>query len=160
MRIGHGFDAHRLVEGRKLMLGGVDVPYARGLEGHSDGDVLVHAVIDALLGAAGLGDIGGMFPSGDARWSGADSVDLLVKARERVEGQRMTTANVDATVVCQTPKLAPFIEEMRRRLAAALGVDITDVNVKATTSDGLGFTGRGEGIAAFAVVLLDSVRIT
>lgn len=160
MRIGHGFDAHRLVAGRKLILGGVEIAHDRGLEGHSDADVLLHAIIDALLGAAGLGDIGGMFPSGDDRWKGASSLAMLAQAAERVRAAGLRAENVDATVVCEAPRLAAHVEAMRQNVAAALGIDINGVNVKATTSDGLGFTGRGEGIAAFAVVLLDSIRIT
>ena len=160
MRIGHGFDAHRLVAGRKLILGGVEITHDRGLDGHSDADVLLHAIIDALLGAAGLGDIGGMFPSADDRWKGASSIEMLAQALERVGAAGFRAENVDATVVCEAPRLAGSIEAMRRNVAAALGVDINNVNVKATTSDGLGFAGRGEGIAAFAVVLLDSIRIT
>ena len=157
MRVGHGFDAHRLVAGRKLTLGGVEVPFERGLDGHSDGDALTHAIIDALLGAAGLGDIGGMFPSDDAEWEGADSIELLARAYGRVATAGLVAANVDATVVCQAPRLAPYVEAMRERVAGALAVDIRLVNLKATTSDGLGFAGRGEGIAAFAVVLIDSI---
>jgi 2-C-methyl-D-erythritol 2,4-cyclodiphosphate synthase len=155
VRVGHGFDAHRLVAGRKLILGGVDVAHERGLDGHSDADVVTHAIIDAVLGAAGLGDIGGMFPSDDPRWAGASSIDMLVSAMERVRAAGFSVTNVDATVVCESPKLAPQIDEMRRRLAEALGCDISAASVKATTADGLGFTGRGEGIAAFAVVLLE-----
>jgi 2-C-methyl-D-erythritol 2,4-cyclodiphosphate synthase len=155
VRIGHGFDAHRLVEGRKLVLGGVDVPHELGLDGHSDADVVLHAIIDALLGAAGLGDIGGMFPADDERWAGASSLDLLRRAYEAVRGAGYRAANVDATVVCEAPKLAGFTASMRKAIAGALDLDITSVSMKATTSDGLGFTGRGEGIAAFAVVLLE-----
>src|SRR5262245_42595344 len=146
MRIGHGFDAHRLVAGRLLILGGVKIPYDRGLEGHSDGDVLTHAIIDALLGAAGLGDIGGMFPSDDPHWAGASSVDLLARAGQRVAAAGVSPGNVDASIVCQAPRLAPFMDGMRGRIAEALTVDINHVNVKATTTDELGFIGRGEGI--------------
>jgi 2-C-methyl-D-erythritol 2,4-cyclodiphosphate synthase len=160
MRIGHGLDAHRLVAGRKLILGGVEIAHERGLEGHSDADVLVHAIIDALLGAAGLGDIGGMFPSDDARWSGASSIAMLAQASERVRAAGYGVENVDATVVCEAPRLAVLIESMRANIAKSLDIDINLVNVKATTTDGLGFTGRREGIAAFAVVLLDSIRVT
>ena len=155
MRIGHGFDAHAFAAGRPLVLGGVRIEHARGLAGHSDGDALLHAIIDALLGAAALGDIGGMFPSTDPRWKDADSRDLLRLAGERLRAGGHTVANVDATAVAQEPRLAPHVDEMRREIAGALGLDITQVSVKSTTSDGLGFTGRGEGIAAFAVVLLD-----
>jgi 2-C-methyl-D-erythritol 2,4-cyclodiphosphate synthase len=155
VRIGHGFDAHRLVGARALVLGGVQIPHARGLAGHSDGDVLVHAIIDAILGAAGLGDIGGMFPSDDARWAGANSIDLLAQACDQVASRGLKVTSLDATVVCESPRLAPFVEEMRWRIAKAGNIDIKAVNVKATTTDGLGFTGEGEGIAAFAVVLLE-----
>ena len=155
MRIGHGFDAHRLVVGRRLVLGGVEIPHDRGLEGHSDGDVLAHAVIDALLGAAGLGDIGGMFPSDDPHWRGADSIDLMMKACAKVSAAGLRVQHADTTVVCEAPKLAPFVDSMRGRIADGVGLKPDAVNVKATTSDGLGFTGRGEGIAAFAVVLLE-----
>jgi 2-C-methyl-D-erythritol 2,4-cyclodiphosphate synthase len=155
MRIGHGFDAHRLVAGRQLVLGGVEIPHDCGLDGYSDADVLTHAVIDALLGAAAMGDIGGMFPASVQQWSGANSLEMLALASERVREAGHTAGNVDATVVCQSPRLAPFAEGMRRGIASALKIDINRVNVKATTSDGLGFTGRGDGIAAFAVVLLE-----
>jgi 2-C-methyl-D-erythritol 2,4-cyclodiphosphate synthase len=154
MRIGFGFDAHRLAPGRPLVLGSVEVPHERGLEGHSDGDVLLHAVIDALLGAAGLGDIGGMFPSSGERWRGARSIDLLRMAGERVTAAGYRPGNVDATVVAEAPKLAPHVESMRAAIAGALGIEAGAVNIKATTTDGLGFTGRGDGIAAFATVLL------
>jgi 2-C-methyl-D-erythritol 2,4-cyclodiphosphate synthase len=155
MRIGHGFDVHRLVEGRRLMLGGMEIAHERGLEGHSDGDVLLHAIIDAMLGAAALGDVGGMFPSSEARWAGADSVELLRLACERVRAAGFNLSNLDATVVAEAPRLAPHVSAMRSAIAAAAKVDISHINVKATTTDGLGFTGRGEGIAAFAVVLLE-----
>ena len=155
MRIGSGFDAHRLVEGRRLVLGGVVVPYERGLAGHSDGDVLTHAIIDALLGAAGLGDIGGMFPSSDQRWRDADSIAMLRLAVGRLRDAGHTIGNVDATVLAEAPRLAAHVAAMRERLAAALALAPGEVSVKATTSDGLGFAGRGEGIAAFAVALLE-----
>ncbi len=155
MRIGSGFDAHRLVEGRRLVLGGVVVPYERGLAGHSDGDVLTHAIIDALLGAAGLGDIGGMFPSSDQRWRDADSIAMLRLTVGRLRDAGHTIGNVDATVLAEAPRLAAHVAAMRERLAAALALDPGEVSVKATTSDGLGFAGRGEGIAAFAVALLE-----
>ena len=155
MRIGQGYDVHRLAPGRKLMLGGIDIPHDRGLEGHSDGDVLLHAIIDALLGAAALGDIGGMFPSSDVRWAGASSAELLRLAGARVRDAGFHVVNVDSTVVAEAPRLSKHIDAMRGSLAAALAVDIRTVSVKATTSDGLGLTGRGEGIAAFAVVLLE-----
>ena len=150
MRIGHGYDVHRLVEGRGLVLGGVLVPYHRGLLGHSDADVLAHAVMDALLGAAALGDIGKLFPDSDGQYKGASSMVLL----RRVGGLCGAVANIDCTVVAQEPKLGPFRDEMRGNISAALGLDISRVNVKFTTEEGLGFTGSGEGIAAHAVCLL------
>jgi 2-C-methyl-D-erythritol 2,4-cyclodiphosphate synthase len=155
MRIGQGIDVHAFAEGRRLVLGGAEIPHARGLAGHSDADVLLHAVIDALLGAAALGDIGGMFPSDDARWAGASSTEMLALAFERVRGAGYRLVNLDATVVAQEPRLAPHVPAMRATLAGALEVDITAINVKATTADRLGFTGRSEGIAAFVVVLLE-----
>ncbi len=155
MRVGQGFDAHAFAEGRPLMLGGVEVPHARGLAGHSDGDPLLHAVIDALLGAAGLGDIGGMFPPSDECWRGAASLDLLASASRRVRAAGFHVVNVDATVVAEAPRLAPYVDAMRARIASALDMDITAVSVKPKTTDGLGFTGRGDGIAAFAAVLLE-----
>ena len=155
MRIGQGIDSHAFVVGRPLVLGGVEISHPRGLAGHSDADALLHAIIDALLGAAALGDIGGMFPSSDPQWANADSRDLLRSAYERVcaAGHRLTS--LDATVIAQEPKLAPNIGAMREAVAAMLNVDLGVVSIKATTSDGLGFTGRGEGIAALAVVLLE-----
>ena len=155
MRIGHGFDAHAFTEGRALMLGGVHVPHHRGLAGHSDGDALLHAIIDAMLGAAALGDIGGMFPSGDERWRDAHSIDLLAAAARRVRDAGYRVINVDATVIVERPRLAPHVGEMRECIARALAIDISNISVKPKTSDGLGFTGRGEGIAAFAVALLE-----
>lgn len=155
MRTGIGFDAHAFAEGRRLVLGGVTVPHGRGLAGHSDADVVAHAIIDALLGAAGLGDIGGMFPSDDGRWQDADSLGLLRAAWEHVAVYGYKLSNVDATVICEAPKLAPYISSMRTALASALSLDPTNVSVKATTSDGMGFTGRGEGVAALATVLLE-----
>ena len=154
MRIGQGFDVHALVEGRPLLLGGVEIPYERGLAGHSDGDVLAHAIIDALLGAAALGDIGGMFPDTDERWAGASSLDLLASAYGRVRASGYVVANVDATVVCEAPKLAAYVAGIRGSIAATLEVDASCVGIKATTTDRLGFTGEGAGIAALAVVLL------
>lgn len=154
LRIGHGYDVHRLTEGRPLILGGVTVPYERGLLGHSDADVLAHAVMDALLGAAALGDIGGMFPDSDERWRGADSLRLLEQVTARLAENGWAIGNVDATVLAQAPKLAPHIPEMRRRLAAAMCIDVTQVSVKATTEEHLGFTGAGEGMACHAVALL------
>lgn len=154
MRIGHGYDVHRLVEGRKLILGGVDIPYERGLLGHSDADVLVHAIMDAILGAAALGDIGKLFPDSDERYAGADSLGLLAEVMRVLRGAGYELGNVDATVVAQRPRLAPYIEQMRRNIAAAAGVDVSQVSVKATTEEKLGFTGDGSGIAAHAVALI------
>lgn len=157
MRIGHGYDVHRLVEGRDLILGGVKLEYPLGLLGHSDADVLTHAVMDALLGAAALGDIGHLFPDSDDRFKGADSIALArqVAGVLGIHGYRIV--NVDATVLAQRPKLAPHIPLMRQRLAAALGVEADAVSVKATTEEGLGFTGNGEGIAAHAVCLIEKI---
>lgn len=154
IRIGHGYDVHRLTEGRPLILGGVHIPYERGLLGHSDADVLAHAVMDALLGAAALGDIGGMFPDSDERWRGADSLRLLEQVTALLAENGWEIGNVDATVLAQAPKLAPYIPEMRQKLAAAMGVDASQVSVKATTEEHLGFTGAGEGMACHAVALL------
>ena len=154
-RIGHGYDVHRLVEGRDLILGGVKIDYEKGLLGHSDADVLTHAVMDALLGAAALGDIGKLFPDNDPAYAGADSVRLLERVTQRVRQEGYTIGNIDATVLCQRPKLAPFIPTMRERLAAACGIDVGCISIKATTEEGLGFTGSGEGIAAHAVCLLN-----
>ena len=155
LRIGTGFDVHALVEGRRLVLGGVTIPHSQGLEGHSDADVLLHAVANALLGALALGDIGHWFPPGDPRFAGADSAALLAQVAAEVERKGWRTANLDCTVIAERPRLAPHIPAMRARLAALLGVALDSVSVKATTSEGLGFTGRGEGIAAQAVVLLE-----
>ena len=155
LRIGTGFDVHALVEGRRLVLGGVTIPHSQGLEGHSDADVLLHAVANALLGALALGDIGHWFPPGDPRYAGADSAALLAQVAAEVERKGWRTANLDCTVIAERPRLAPHIPAMRARLAALLGVALDSVSVKATTSEGLGFTGRGEGIAAQAVVLLE-----
>lgn len=154
IRIGHGYDVHRLTEGRPLILGGVHIPYERGLLGHSDADVLAHAVMDALLGAAALGDIGGLFPDSDERWRGADSLRLLEQVTAQLADNGWEIGNVDATVLAQAPKLAPHIPEMRQKLAAAMGVDASKVSVKATTEEHLGFTGAGEGMACHAVALL------
>lgn len=154
IRIGHGYDVHRLTEGRPLILGGVHIPYERGLLGHSDADVLAHAVMDALLGAAALGDIGGLFPDSDERWRGADSLRLLEQVTALLADNGWEIGNVDATVLAQAPKLAPHIPEMRQKLAAAMGVNASQVSVKATTEEHLGFTGAGEGMACHAVALL------
>lgn len=156
-RIGHGYDVHRLVEERKLILGGIDVPYEKGLLGHSDADVLAHAVMDALLGAAALGDIGQHFPDSDPSYKGADSLKLLDHVMSLLNRKGWQVGNVDATIVAQRPKLAGFIPAMRANLAACMGVDVEQVNVKATTEEKLGFTGTGEGIAVHAVALLQSI---
>ena len=157
MRIGHGYDVHRLVEGRKLILGGVEIPFEKGLDGHSDADVLVHAVMDALLGAAALGDIGKLFPDSNERYLGADSIGLLKTVRTVLEEHGWKLSNLDATVIAQRPKLAPYIDTMRKRIADALETDAENVSVKATTEERLGFTGSGEGIAAHAVCLIERV---
>ena len=155
MRIGHGYDVHRLVEGRRLILGGVDIPHEKGLLGHSDADVLVHAIMDALLGAAALGDIGKHFPDSDPAYAGANSLGLAahVAALLQIHGYRIV--NIDSTILAQAPKLAPHIETMRRNIANALGVELSAINVKATTEEGLGFTGEKLGIAAHAVCLIE-----
>ena len=158
LRVGHGYDVHRLVEGRALILGGVTVPFDRGLLGHSDADVLTHAVMDALLGAAALGDIGQLFPDSDAAYAGADSIALLERVTALLREHGWQVGNVDATVVAQTPKLAPYIPDMRRRLAEAMGLDVDCVSVKATTEERLGFTGGGEGMAAHAVALIERLN--
>ncbi len=158
LRIGHGYDVHRLTEGRELILGGVSVPYEKGLLGHSDADVLTHAVMDALLGAAALGDIGGLFPDTDAAYAGISSLLLLERVAERLREAGYAVVNVDATILTQAPKLAPYRERMREQLARALGLDASRVSVKATTEEGLGFTGEGLGIAAHAVALLEKIR--
>jgi len=155
MRIGQGFDAHALVAGRKLVIGGVDIPHEKGLAGHSDADVLIHAVCDALLGAAGLGDIGKHFPDSDARFKGIDSRKLLREVARLLKERGLTVANVDATIIAQAPRMAPHIPVMRANLAADLGIAPDAVNVKAKTTEKLGFVGRGEGIAAEAVALLE-----
>ena len=157
MRIGHGYDVHRLVENRELILGGVTVPYEKGLLGHSDADVLTHALMDAMLGAAALGDIGKLFPDNDDDYLGADSVELLKEVNALIERNGYRLGNADVTVIAQRPKLAPFIEEMRAVLAHALDTDVSRLSVKATTEEKLGFTGEGLGIAAHAVVLLEEV---
>ncbi len=155
MRIGHGYDVHRLVENRKLILGGVDIPYEKGLLGHSDADVLLHAISDALLGAAALGDIGKHFPPDDPKFLDADSLLLLKHVGGLLANEGYTVSNIDATVIAQRPKLAPYIEQMRKNIANVLSLDINQVSVKATTEEKLGFTGSGEGISAHAVVLID-----
>jgi 2-C-methyl-D-erythritol 2,4-cyclodiphosphate synthase len=153
-RIGQGYDVHALVPGRRCIIGGVDIPHDRGLLGHSDADVLLHAITDALLGAAGLGDIGRMFPDSDPQWAGADSRVLLRGAVAKVGAAGWRVANVDATVICQTPKISPHVAAMCANIAADLGVAATAINIKGKTTEKLGFTGRGEGIAAEAVALL------
>lgn len=155
MRIGQGYDVHRLKRGRRLVLGGVDIPYELGLDGHSDADVLVHAVMDALLGAAAMGDIGALFPDSDPRYLGADSLLLLTEVAGRLRAAGYEILNIDSTVVAQAPRLAPFIQAMRENMAAAAGIDVALVSVKATTEEKLGFTGEGLGIAAQAVALID-----
>jgi len=157
MRIGHGYDVHRLVPGRRLILGGVDIPYERGLDGHSDADVLTHAVMDAILGALALGDIGQHFPDTDEQWRGADSVNMLCHVAGLMRNAGYALGNLDTTIVAQRPKLAPFLPEMREILAKALGAEVSQVNVKATTEEGLGFSGDGSGMAAHGVVLLRAV---
>ncbi len=157
MRIGHGYDVHRLARGRKLILGGVEIPYEEGLLGHSDADVLLHAVTDALLGAAGLGDIGRHFPDTDPAYEGIDSRLLLEKTRRLLAERGYAVGNIDCTVIAQRPKLAPYIDRMRQNIAETLEIAGEQVNVKATTEEGLGFTGRGEGIAAHAVCLIEQV---
>lgn len=156
MRIGMGYDVHRLVENRKLIIGGVAIPYEKGLLGHSDADVLLHAIMDALLGAAALGDIGKHFPDKDPAYKGADSVELLKKVGSLLEEQFFLIENIDATIIAQAPKMSPHIEEMRKRIAEALGIEISQINIKATTEEGLGFTGRAEGISAQAICMLTS----
>ncbi|MDX8403517.1 MAG: 2-C-methyl-D-erythritol 2,4-cyclodiphosphate synthase [Mariprofundaceae bacterium] len=156
MRVGQGFDVHAFCENRKLMLGGVEVPYERGLAGHSDADVLIHAICDALLGAAGLGDIGHHFPDSDPRYAGIDSIELLASVLESLKKNSWRVSNLDATVIAQAPVLAPYIPAMRERLADVIDIDTKVLNIKATTTEHLGFIGRREGIAAQAIVLLTS----
>ncbi len=157
MRIGHGYDVHKLVEGRKCIIGGVDIPSPLGLLGHSDADVLLHAVSDALLGSCAMGDIGHLFPDTDDRWKGADSLELLKEVVRRVNEKGYRVVNIDATILAQTPKMAPYISEMRKNIAAACNVNQDLVSVKATTEEGLGFTGAKQGIAAHAVCLVDNI---
>lgn len=154
MRIGQGYDVHALASGRKLIIGGVEIPYEKGLAGHSDADVLLHAVCDALLGAAALGDIGSHFPDTDARYRGADSRVLLRAVRQLVQDSRWSISNVDATIIAQAPRMAPYVAAMRANIADDLGIPVNAVSVKAKTTERLGFEGRGEGIAAQAVALL------
>jgi len=154
VRIGHGFDAHRLVEGRALILGGIRIPFERGALGHSDGDALAHAIADALLGAAALEDLGSRFPDTDARWKDADSMVLLAECAKAVRGAGFAIVNLDATIVVERPKLAPFIRRMRENIAACLAADASCVGVKAKSSEGMGYTGDGTGVAVHAVALL------
>lgn len=157
MRVGMGYDVHRLVPERDLVLGGVKIDYERGLLGHSDADVLLHAIMDAVLGAAALGDIGKHFPDTDPAYQGASSIRLMEQVRQLVEKEGFSVGNVDATIIAQRPKMRPYIDEMRGNIARALGIGVSQVNVKATTEEGLGFTGTGEGISAQAVCLLEEV---
>ena len=157
MRIGYGYDVHALVPGRKLIIGGVEIEYEKGLLGHSDADVLLHSLCDALLGAAALGDIGAVFPDSDPAYKGISSLVLLCRAAELLREKGFTLVNADCTVTAQRPKIAPYIPGMRANIAAACGVDMDAVSVKATTEEGLGFTGRGEGIAASAVCLIEKI---
>lgn len=156
LRIGHGYDVHRLTENRKLIIGGVDIPYDMGLLGHSDADVLLHAISDALLGAAALGDIGCLFPDNDEKYKGADSLVLLREVVKVLEGKGYSVVNIDATLLAQKPKMRPYIDEMRANIASACGIPVDFVSVKATTEEGLGFTGSGEGMAAHAVCLIEN----
>lgn len=157
MRVGMGYDVHKLVEGRKLILGGVNVPYDKGLLGHSDADVLTHAIMDALLGAAALGDIGRHFPDTDEKYKGADSILLLRHVKELLDEKQYVIGNIDATIVAQKPKLAPHIPDMVTTIAEALDVDESQVNIKATTEEGMGFTGTGDGMSATAICLLNTI---
>lgn len=156
MRIGHGYDVHQLVANRPLIIGGVNIPYEKGLLGHSDADVLLHAIMDSLLGAAGLGDIGLHFPDSDDKYKGADSMELLKEVSKLVSDKGYLISNIDATVIAQAPKMRPFIDDMRKNVASVLELETDQVNIKATTEEKLGFTGRGEGISAEAVCLLES----
>lgn len=157
MRIGNGYDVHKLVNGRKCIIGGVEIPYSMGLLGHSDADVLTHAVMDALLGAAALGDIGKHFPDNDEKYKDADSMSLAEEVAKKLEGLGYSIVNIDVTVIAQAPKLSPYIEQMRERLATALHTDIERISIKATTEEGLGFTGQLLGISAHAVCLIDKL---
>lgn len=157
MRVGMGYDVHRLVEGRELILGGVKIPYEKGLLGHSDADVLLHAIMDALLGAAALGDIGKHFPDTDEKYKGISSIALLEHVGKLLDDKLYIIENIDATIIAQKPKMLPYIDEMRANIAAALYVDTDQINVKATTEEGLGFTGTGEGISSHAVCLIEKI---
>lgn len=158
MRVGFGYDVHRLVPGRPLMLGGVNVPHSKGLLGHSDADVLLHAVIDALIGAAALGDIGAHFPPDDDTWKDASSIELLKKAAHLIDGKGFRVVNIDSTIVCQSPRLLPHIPGMVKNISKALGLEDGAVNVKAKTEEGLGFTGSGEGISAYSTALIEEKK--
>lgn len=156
LRIGHGYDVHKLVENRKLIIGGVEIPYEKGLLGHSDADVLLHAIGDSLMGAAALGDIGCIFPDNDPKFKDADSLVLLSEVASLLKSKGYSIVNIDATIIAQKPKMRPYIDEMRRNIASACGVDIDCISVKATTEEGLGFTGSGEGISAHSVCLISA----
>lgn len=158
MRIGHGYDVHRLCENRKLIIGGVEIPYEKGLMGHSDADVLVHALMDAMLGALALGDIGKLFPDNDEAYAGADSIELLKVVSKRIAAQEYVLSNADCTIIAQRPKMSPYIDSMRLAVANAIGIDVSQISIKATTEEHLGFTGEGLGISAHAVVLLEKCR--
>jgi 2-C-methyl-D-erythritol 2,4-cyclodiphosphate synthase len=158
MRIGHGYDSHRFAEGRRLVLGGVEIPHERGLDGHSDADAVAHAVTDALLGAAGLGDIGRHFPPTDAAWKDADSLQLLSRVVRLLEGRNYQVVNVDVTVVCESPRIGPHAEAMQARLASVLGIAPSHISIKGKSNEGMGWIGRGEGVACFAVALVDSLE--
>ena len=157
MRVGLGYDVHKLVEGRDLIIGGVQIPYEKGLLGHSDADVLLHAIMDALLGAAALGDIGKHFPDTDPKYKGISSIKLLEYVRELIDDELYVVGNIDATIIAQRPKMAPYIEQMKKNVADALAIEVSQVNIKATTEEGLGFTGSGEGISSQAICSLNSV---
>lgn len=159
MRIGHGYDVHKLVEDRRLIIGGVEIPYELGLLGHSDADVLVHAVMDSLLGAAALGDIGKHFPDTDDKYRGADSIELLSQVGRLLDEREYKISNIDATIIAQRPKMAPHIEQMRLNISSALNIAADCINIKATTEEGLGFTGNGEGISSHAVCLIDEIKL-
>jgi 2-C-methyl-D-erythritol 2,4-cyclodiphosphate synthase len=158
MRIGHGYDSHRFAEGRRLILGGVDIPSDRGLDGHSDADAVAHAITDALLGAAGLGDIGRHFPPTDAAWKDADSIQLLAQVVRLLEGRNYQVVNVDVTIVCEAPRIGPHAAAMQERLASVLRIAPGHISIKGKSNEGMGWIGRGEGIAVFAVALIDSLE--
>ena len=157
MRVGLGYDVHKLVEGRDLIIGGVQIPYEKGLLGHSDADVLLHAIMDALLGAAALGDIGKHFPDTDPKYKGISSIKLLEYVRELIDDELYVVGNIDATIIAQRPKMAPYIEQMKKNVADALAIEVSQVNIKATTEEGIGFTGSGEGISAQAIASLETI---